>query len=228
MTAKDFAESAVHDDGRFLGWAIFRRFPELKKYYRAERHAFLFSEIKSFVRGQYAKHRRTMAKDMRKYGEIWRSKEAGFYELTGKLFPGRRWPKGEYIAYGTIWGMFPRFLENKTFQVPFHREKKYNIPVIVAHEMLHFMFYDYLYGRYPKYKDQEKYSFFVWHVSEVFNSVVQNTKEWKSFFGGTSSPYPEHRRIVAQVRREIGDGPLTDIDRLTDAIIRNVKATIKS
>ncbi len=98
----------------------------------------------------------------------------------------------------------------------------------MAHEMLHFMFYDYFYKRFPKYLDQERYSFFNWHVSEIFNSIVQNSKAWAGFFGAKSMTYPEHKRIVSKMLNEFSDKAITDIDALTDKIIKFVRIELRA
>lgn len=113
--------------------------------------------------------------------------------------------------------MYPRFLDDKTFCVPyFHKREKY-INVIIAHEMLHFIFYDYFYKRYPEY-NESKYNFFVWHVSEIFNSLIQNSKEWLDVFCEEIITHPEHNKIIKKIR----DLKINEINVLIDKIIEEV------
>jgi len=226
-TAKAFFKEAKFDSGRNLEWSVFKKYPELKKYYRNEDNHFNRQKIYHFVNGAYHKSRRTMANDLKQNKLIWKKKEIGFYRLVSDLFENKTWPSGKYIAYGTIWGMYPRFLDTKTFQIPYRHKRANYIPVIIAHEMLHFMFYDYFYKRFPKYLNQEKYSFFNWHVSEIFNSIVQNSKGWTRFFGAKSMAYPEHKKIISKIFNEFSDKTITNIDFLTDEIIKFVKTGLK-
>ena len=112
-----------------------------------------------------------MIKNMSIYQKDWLMVEKNFHCLVDELFCGHKWPKGKYIAYTTIWGMFPKFLEDKTFQIPFkHKNKRYVI-VVIAHELLHFIFYDYFYKKYPKYR-LDKYNFL--HTNSKFSEVVED------------------------------------------------------
>ena len=118
--------------------------------------------------------------------------------------------------------MYPRFLENKTFQIPYrHRFPNY-VPVVIAHEMLHFMFYDYFYQRYPKYNKPEK-NFFVWHISEIFNTLIQNSPEWLRYFKRKSMGYPEHEKIVKKLGREWYRKNTWDLDEIVGQIVKEVQ-----
>jgi len=223
QTAEAFIKEAKYDNGRNLEWAIFKKYPNLRKYCTKPYNAFNRKKFFNFVSQEYAKRHAVMAKDLAVNRSLWKKKEKGFYDLTAKIFSNKKWPKGRYIAYGTIWGMYPRFLNTKTFQIPYRHKKPMYIPVIVAHEMLHFMFYDYLYKRYPVFTDQEKYSFFNWHVSEIFNTIIQNSKEWARFFGCKTMSYPEHNKTTASIIEHLGKKYLDNLDVLTDTIIKFVK-----
>ena len=118
--------------------------------------------------------------------------------------------------------MYPRFLEDKTFQIPFwHRTPGY-VPVVIAHELLHFMFYDYFYARYPKY-NRSADNLFAWHVSEIFNTLVQNSPAWLASFKQKSLGYPEHTKIVKQLSRVWYRRSKWDLDGLVDEIIKEVQ-----
>ncbi len=119
--------------------------------------------------------------------------------MIQEIFGERSWPTGLYEVYATTWGMFPRSLEDKTFQVPAIYENKLYVNVIIAHELLHFMFYSYFYEKYPEYKNKEN-NFLAWNISEIFNSVVQNSKTWLDVFGLKTMSYPEHEKIENELR----------------------------
>ena len=142
-----------------------------------------------------------MKKNLVLYSKNWEKLEQRFYLLTDRLFKNKYWPKGKYIAYLTIWGMYPRFLEDKTFQVPHvHKEKKY-VNVVIAHEMLHFKFYDYFLKNYSKY-NKRKYDFLIWHTSEIFNAIVQNMPSWFKEFGAMVKVYPEHKKVIKRLQEK--------------------------
>lgn len=213
-TARAFVKEAKYSSGRNLEWAFFTKYPELREIVNDEK------ALNRFVRQHYAEPE-WLTTRLARHEKRWRPMEKKYFTLVETLFSGRPWPKGKYIAYGTLWGMYPRFLDDKTFQIPFeHNNPKY-IPVVIAHELLHFMFYDYFYARFPKYRPS-KHNFFVWHVSEIFNTVVQNSSSWLRVFGEKSMGYPEHERIVASLSKHYEAGKYQDVDALTDAIMKAV------
>ena len=112
--------------------------------------------------------------------------------------------------------------KDKTFQIPVYRLHRRYISVIIAHEMLHFMFYDYFYKRYPKYR-RPKYNFFVWHISEIFNTVIQNSPAWFSCFKLKSLGYPEHEKIVRRISRTFYRRKVWNINMFTNEISKEVQ-----
>lgn len=219
QTFFDFNQSAHYDSGRTLDWAFFKKYPSLKKYKDGYTLKISKKEIGNFVKNIYEKETETMKENLLKYESIWRKKEKDFYNLTDELFGKSFWPKGKYIAYPTIWGMFPRFLEDMTFQLPYkYKDKKY-INVIIAHEMLHFIFYNYFYKKCPKYK-KDDYDFFVWNVSEIFNVLVQNSSKWLEVFKVKTMQYPEHRKIINNFKKNILPITLTNKNRIQDLLLK--------
>ena len=100
--------------------------------------------------------------------------------------------------------MYPRTIEDRTFCIPVEHKKSGYINVIIAHELLHFIFYDYLYSLYPRLK-AIKHNFLCWHVSEIFNTLVQNSEQWLKVFKVRTMGYPEHMNIVNALRRKYKD-----------------------
>lgn len=217
-----FNNNADYDNGRTLEWAFFRKFPFLKKYQEGNTLKIDKKEITDFIQTFYKKEKETMLKNISLYKSNWSKKEGMFYNMTDEIFGCDLWPKGEYIVYPTIWGMFPRFLENMTFQTPYrYRNKKY-VNVIIAHEMLHFIFYNYFYKKYSKYKKND-YNFFVWHISEIFNVVVQNSPKWLNVFKVKTMDYPEHQKIIKKIEGKYGHKKEWKVDDLIKDIILAVR-----
>ncbi|HAJ44837.1 MAG: hypothetical protein UV53_C0015G0008 [Candidatus Azambacteria bacterium GW2011_GWE1_42_9] len=199
-TFKAFIKEAGFDDGRNLEWAIFKKHPQLRKIVKKKSDIdYLF--IKKYIEGLYKKNIAVAAANFKVYETNWKKKEGRFFNLVKDLFHNRPWPKGKYIAYATIWGMFPRFLEDKTFQIPIKYKNKKYVNAIIAHELLHFMFYDYFCENYPRYKHSEN-SIYVWHISEIFNSLVQNSPTWLDVFEKETMSYPEHKKIISQLKKK--------------------------
>lgn len=218
----DFNNSADYDNGRTLEWAFFKKYPSLKKYKKRNILKISREKVVEFVESVYSKEEDIIAENMSLYQKNWQKKEKKFYNLTGRLFNNNFWPEGKYIVYPTIWGMFPRFLEDKTFQVPYKYKKRKYVDVIIAHEMLHFIFYDYFYKKYPEYK-KDKYNFFVWHISEIFNVLIQNSAEWLKVFKIKTMDYPEHKEIIKKLEDQYYRESDFSVDNIVKDIIKLVK-----
>lgn len=195
----DFSTDAGYDGGRILDWAILKKYPVLKKQFNGFDFVGEKSFIEGFVHDLYEKNHQIMEKNLDAYDKDWNKIEKEFYHLTDSLFPLQDWPAGKYVSFLTMWGMYPRFLEDKTFQIPFKLKEKKYVNVIIAHEMLHFIFYSYFLRKYPEYKENDN---FVWHVSEIFNVIIQNLPKWMVVFKVPSFAYPEHEKIVIKIQKE--------------------------
>jgi len=227
-TLRAFIKDAKYDNGRNLDWAVFNKYPQLKTHFDKNKHYKIKDEkiLLHFINKGYRAKRTAMDRAMAQHKKRWEKIALYYFSLVDTLFGGRRWPRGKYIAFGTIWGMYPRFLEDKTFQIPFwHRTPRY-VSVVIAHELLHFMFYDYFYARYPKYR-YPKHNFFVWHISEIFNTIVQNSPVWFNRFKLKSLGYLEHKKIVTRISRSIYRRSTWNIDALVDEIINEVQKNKK-
>ncbi len=219
-TLRAFTKDAKYDNGRNLNWAVFNKYPQLKIYFDKNKQ-YKIKNKKALHYFIYEAHRSKqidMNRALMQHKKCWEKIAPYYFPLVDHLFSGRKWPQGKYVAFGTIWGMYPRFLEDKTFQVPFwHRIPRY-IPVVIAHELLHFMFYDYFYSHYPKYKNH-KYDFKVWDISEAFNVLIQNSPKWLRVFKQKCVSYPEHKQLI-QKMNGIWRGK-QDIDYLLKRILQS-------
>jgi len=198
-TAKSFISESGFDDGRNLEWVFFKKYPELRGAVKGIQNTD-YASLGRYITGKYKKNQKVVVRNFKNYEADWRKIEKNYFALVGDLFPETAWPNGKYVAYATIWGMFPRFLKDKTFQIPIKYRSRRYVSVIIAHEMLHFMFYDHIKRNYPQYKDSE-HSFLVWHISEIFNSLIQDSPSWLAVFKKKTMPYPEHEKIITTLRK---------------------------
>jgi hypothetical protein len=219
-TLRAFVKDAKYDGGRSLQWGIFRRHPLLKPLLINPSRLPL-TAIRKYINSTNVEQRSRQRQASKKIEKEWKLKKKSFFRLSDELFCRARWPKGKYIAYFTIWTMFPRFLKDKTFQVPFGHKKKGYVSVIIAHELLHFIFYKHFYRWHPEYR-RPRYNYFIWNVSEIFNALVQNSTSWTRVFKQKTMAYPEHARIVRKLHRELSQKKLT-AEALTERILKEVK-----
>jgi len=217
-----FVRESGFDDGRNLEWAIFRKYPFFKKYKAGNTLKIERGIVNDFVKSMYVEQGSIIKENLTRYQKRWGNLQECFYELTSQLFPRHYWPKGKYVAYPTIWGMYPRFLETKTFQIPHKHKNKGYVMVIIAHEMLHFLFYDYFYKNFPQYK-ASKYDFFVWNISEIFNTIIQNSSEWLKVFKVKSMGYPEHNQVREKLQKKYYNQKELKVKDLIKDIIQGLK-----
>jgi hypothetical protein len=193
----DFLRDSKYDEGRNFEWAILKYYPYFKKF----NNEIDKKIVEDFVLKYYSKNKDIIEKNLLVHENNWRKIEKDFFNLASNLFLKTKWPKGKYISYTTMWSMYPRFLDDKTFQIPAISKKKKTINFIIAHEMLHFIFYEYFFNKYKKYKSY-KYDFFVWHVSEIFNVLIMNRPEWQKILKNKDEGYPEHRKIIQKLSKK--------------------------
>jgi hypothetical protein len=194
----NFLAEIKYDRGRNFEWAVLRNHPYFKQFKSGDDFIVSRKLVREYVGRYYSENSERIEKNLITFENNWRVKEKDFFELAEKLFPKIDWPKGKYVAYSTMWGMYPRFIEDKTFQIPAIIKDKKSVSLIIAHELLHFIFFAYFLNKYKKYRSH-KYDFFVWHISEIFNSIILRRPEWQKLLQATNQDYPEHERIIAKL-----------------------------
>jgi len=216
-----FISDASFDGGQNLNWAIFSVFPKLKKFWVGKNFTLPAKQLKDFIKKQHAKKSQNRCRKIKQYQKAWQKSANHFFQFTEKLFPNTSWPKGKYIAYATIWGMFPRYLEDKTFLIPDFGKNNQELCAIIAHEMLHFIYYSQLFKKFP-YLKSKKNAFWAWNITEIFNAIIQNTDDWQKIFGHSQQPYPEHQKVVSKIEKQNKPSTLT-AEQLTKIIINEQK-----
>lgn len=172
----------------------------------------IFDYIDSFYKENYA----TLKKYANDFEKKWKLIEKRFFKITAQIFKNHPWPKGRYIGYISIFNCNPRFLKDKTFQI-FYKHKAGPV-YITAHELLHFIFYDYIKRRRKDLKkrlnDDE-----LWRLSEIINSILLSSRplktvlDVKKFIG-----YPDLEKSIKQIKKRIKR--VDDIDNLIDLSIK--------
>ena len=154
--------------------------------------------------------------------EDWDKVAPLFFQATSRLFKNHPWPEGGYIGYASMFDCNPRFLNNKTFQVYYKYRAGSNY--VTAHELLHFMFYDYAIKNHPglfEGKDTESGTF--WDVAEIFNAVVLHTVMFSKIHNAKEQVvYPEHQKFVQDLEGQHEE--VTDVDEFILKIYNLVKS----
>lgn len=162
--------------------------------------------ISEYVQGFYRENRSELEDKLGEFEKEWEVSAPEFFRVTDEVFEGYRWPQGKYVAYLSIFNCNPRFLENKTFQA--YYQNKAGILHNVSHEMLHFIFYDWLNVNLPDFvqqSDKER----IWQLSEVFDILAFEQPQYKKFKSQTSGGYTELEIMAAKLREGMKDKPFT-------------------
>lgn len=178
---------------------FFKNHPKLKKIKAIKDKEARRAILKNYLDKRYKMHRDLMIKRAKDAERQWGKILDDFFRLSEKLFGKHRWPVGNYRAIVTIWDIFPRFISQKIFQFPYKGRAFKRVEFIIAHEMLHFIFYDYVCSGFPRFK-QEKFSYPLWVVSEAFNEAIMQEPEWKRIFPNQGRPYRETSEIRRRIR----------------------------
>ncbi|MCK9578209.1 hypothetical protein M0R01_01790 [bacterium] len=225
-TFETFIKESRFGDDSIIDWAFFTIYPELKTYIKKDSNDKYYvtdmNAIENFITNEYVKNKELMKKNLQDREDAWKKKENIYFSFVDELFEEKYWSEGKYIAYATIWGIYPKFLEDKTFQIPVLRlDNKYAVSVI-THEMLHFIFYEYFLRNYPEYNMDDN-SFFIWNVSEAFNEIIQNHPKWIKEFEFGCDIYGGREKLVKELQNKYYKSNIIDTRTLINNIIDKLK-----
>jgi len=125
--------------------------------------------------------------------EQWRLKEDVFAKLAKKYFTKNDFPDEEYVCYPTIWPSIARDPQKHLVAFP-ARAKVNDSCAIIAHELLHELFYHHLYNTFGNSIDLTLNS--IYNISEVFNVLVLRENEWQKEFSFDVQPYTKHVELL--------------------------------
>lgn len=183
-----------------FGKGIIKTHPQLRSVKSLKGIAQREKAIRVYFDSYYQIHRTEMLHKLKRVQNVWHKKEQEYITVTEDFFGGFRFPKGRYIAYVSIINCNPRFLASKTFQF-FYRKPLADAIYTVAHELLHFIFFDFI---EKKLKKETKHlsENQLWDLSEIFNVVVLKSPRYRHIVNQKSViPYPDHRRYIRQFER---------------------------
>lgn len=165
------------------------RYIQSKKFSLTERNKI----ITEYTKHIHKLNEKEIQKGVENIRKEWSKIEENFFKITEKIFNGHSFPKGKYTGYASIYGMYPRNIKDKTFFFPYTNEK-WNPLKTIAHESMHFIFFDYIKKNFGINEDDKikgKNKKFVWQISETFNNVIENWKPYNDIFNTNekSKPY---------------------------------------
>lgn len=182
-TLFEFLGSGIKAGSDFTG-AVIEFHPELKNSNSR-------TEVSKYVDEYYEEHAAEIMSAREGIQADWGKIEKDFFNITSKYFNNLTWPEGKYVGYVAINPIGPRFISNCTWQTPYLWPGQAKGQII--HELLHFIFYEQM-SKIPAARgltnDQR------WHLSEVFNDIVQKEPELVKLQGYEPQIYyPDHAKV---------------------------------
>lgn len=157
--------------------------------------------IHDYFDAYYRKHRQEIEREVRDVKRAWAAKEDEYAAITESYFGGFRFPPGKYIAYASIVNCNPRFLDSKTFQF-FYKKRIGDTVHTIAHELLHFIFFDFTEKKMRKEMKALSESQ-LWDLSEIFNVILLRSARYSPVVEGRfACPYPNHQKYISQFEKE--------------------------
>jgi hypothetical protein len=183
---------------------------------------FFQAEIKKILR-EYTRVFYYINEEEIKYGmqdaiKQWKKVEKKYYFLVEMIFKNHPWPQGGYTCFPSIFNVFSAWENSRVFCFPYKKIGETDAKRIIAHEMLHIIFFDYVKVKYKitkqtklKGKDQS----YLWQVSEIFNAVIENWEPYaKIFCAEEPGIYPGTEKNNVKMRKQWERNQ--DIDWLLD------------
>lgn len=155
--------------------------------------------VKEYVLDTFLLRQKEMIRNTDRVRKKWQKVSRYYFQLVKEIFKNRPWPKGKYIGFASVFDMYPKNVKAKTFYFSgLNKDVDFNV-AIVAHEMLHFMFFDYLEKKIrPKNKKPE----YIWNVSETFNLVMEGRKPYQKIFKTDGKPYyAAHAKMLVKMNK---------------------------
>lgn len=161
--------------------------------------------VKKYVKDNFISREKAIKEKVRAVKGCWDVVVEEYFDLMKKVFKGHPWPSGKYIGFASVFDMYPRDIREKTFHFSGLRKDAKFAVATTAHEMTHFLFFDYLSKKYGIKENEEfggKNPKYLWNVSEVFNLVMEGWKPYSKIFKTRGVPYDAiHARMLKRMRR---------------------------
>ncbi len=153
--------------------------------------------LDKYISEFYSSHADEMEKRSQKIFIYLNESQDDFFRIVDDIFNQRLWPKKEFIGCFSIFDFCPRFLDWGGFQIFLYENRNTQL-FTIFHEMLHFIFYDFLQKTFTKkFKNLNTEKGKFWDLAEIFNSVVQDTDNFIKLHGKIkNSGYPKHNNLI--------------------------------
>ena len=170
---------------------------ELKKIYPELIQDEDVDSVKKLLFSQFDAQKEFIEKHTAGVEKLWLNIEETFSNLSHDAHPQFHLHK-QHVAYPTLLSHFIRDLDKGALSFPIHKPPKHGV-FVICHELLHFLFFDYLTAHYPELRKKEAENL-VWAFSEVLNVLIQEQEQWVALTGITPSYYPQQKELYDLMR----------------------------
>lgn len=178
--------------------------------------------VRSFTLRRHRTDHSRISKGVADVRKDWKRVEGRYFRLVDRIFNKHPWPPGKYAGYATIFWSYPRNINEKTFYFPYRHRKPHYANKVIAHEMLHFMFFYYTEKKFGIDKLARKKDGFyghIWKVSEAFNCAIEDWAPYKKVFLYGASPHPGTEEMAKKMSRQWNRQ--MDVDKLLGKWLKN-------
>ncbi len=163
--------------------------------------------IRAYTHNIFSLHQREIKYNVSQVQKAWLKIAPAYFQLMANVFKGHPWPRGNYRGVASIYNMFPRYIVYKIFFFPPNRKKPDFANKTIAHEMTHFIFFDYLAKKYKLTEDSKikgKPEDYIWLVSEIFNYTLEGWAPYVRILKNEAKrqPYFGEIKLCQQMRRD--------------------------
>ncbi|MFH1047870.1 MAG: hypothetical protein V1738_06215 [Patescibacteria group bacterium] len=165
---------------------------------RTKNHA-----AKHFVERAFSDNQSTIHRTVADIKTNWRAHERPYFALMEQVFNHHPWPKGKYLGYASVFNMYRRVISDKTFYFS-ALNPKHNLAT-TAHELTHFIFFDYLHRHYGLTESSvwpKRGRNYIWNISETFNLTLETWRPYQKIFKTVGRPYDAaHARMLPRMQK---------------------------
>lgn len=186
-------------------WAFFKLPPDLRFVFagcsRDRRRDIVWEYLQMCYRAQ----KRCFLDRIAEVERDWLAVEDEYYALVQNLFGGHPWPAGDYLAVGSVWQGFSYDAGSQLFYFPLIRGPHLQAREVIAHELVHMLFWDYVEEKYGLRKKiwRRRRNHFVWQVSEALLTILQQWEPYARLVEARDSgPYSECRRVYERMKQD--------------------------
>lgn len=169
-------------------------------------------QLFEFVDLTYKKDLIIIEGSIKEVEEAWVLKQEFFSKEIKKIFKGSAYLRDDIVVSPSIWPIYGRFFDKNLITFPYRKGVEEAV-IVVVHEILHIIFYNYIHFKY-KFSPEVIASKKVWDFSEVFNAIIQNQKSWQENYISEAKPYAEHQELYEKLSVLWRENP--DIDYLVE------------